>query len=313
MAQQTTTSPSQADILLESGTNELEVLVFRIGAQPYGVNVAKVREVIHLKTITASPGQPRCVKGVFNLRGVVLPLIDLHMYLNIEPIDADIKSHRIIVTEFNGNRASFQAESVDQIHRLSWQQIRPVPKAQGSHHFCVTGITEINDELVLMLDFESIFDHIAMQDKMHVEKVDNPLGIDRESQRVMLVEDSQFIRNLIEKVLIASGYVHVETHNNGLAAWQALEQIHASQGRLPCVVVTDIEMPQMDGLSLTRHIKEHSDMGRIPVVLFSSLITPDTLHKGQQVGADKQIAKPQLPELVGIIDNFMNPKSEAAA
>jgi chemotaxis signal transduction protein len=112
--------------------------------------------VILLETITASPGRPHCVKGIINLRDVVLPLIDLHLYLNIDPVDTDPRNHRIVVTEFNGNHASFQVEAVDQIYRMSWQQISPVPKADVGQHFSVTGITEINDELVLMLDFESM-------------------------------------------------------------------------------------------------------------------------------------------------------------
>jgi two-component system chemotaxis response regulator CheV len=152
-----------------------------------------------------------------------------------------------------------------------------------------------------------------MQDKLHVEHVENPLGVDREAQRVMLVEDSHFIRNLIEKVLVASGYEQVETHLNGQDAWHALQQQVANQEQTPSIIITDIEMPQLDGLALTRHIKDQPELKNTPVVLFSSLITEDTRHKGNQVGADKQIAKPQLPELVGIIDNLISPQPEAVA
>lgn len=326
MASVATGPQKQAEILLESGTNELEVLVFFLGGQPYGVNVAKVREVIQPQPVAASPGQPACVRGMFNLRGGMLPLVDLHRYFNIQPAESDPKKHRIIVTEFNGARAAFAVERVEHIYRMSWDQMRAVPESGGDDHFAITGITEINGQLVLMLDFESVFDHINMQDKLHVERVDNPLGVDRGSQRVWIVEDSKFIRLIMERVLTNSGYVQTRSFDNGLEAWKALQA--AVEGgadgeggeALPHLVITDIEMPQMDGLHLTRRIKSDARLAgregaRLPgaVLLFSSLITDDTRHKGDAVGADEQIAKPDLPRLVEIVDGWVQRVQKRAA
>jgi len=302
-----TTEPvrqGQAEILLESGTNELEVLVFYVGANAFGVNVAKVREVILPQTVAASPRQPACVLGMFNLRGKVLPLVDLHKYLNLPPTDANPKNRRIIVTEFNGVRAAFLVEKVDQIFRMSWSSMKPVPQISERHGFAVTGITEINNHLVLMLDFESILDHISMQDKLHVTSVENKLGVDRAACRVFVVEDSMFIREIMISVLTKSGYGSVEAFPDGLRAWQALQAAQTGERAMPTLVVADIEMPQMDGLALTRHIKEDPNLRHLPVVLFSSLITDDTRHKGTEVGADEQISKPQLPDLVNIVDGW---------
>jgi len=293
------------DILLESGTNELEVLVFGLGDQSYGVNVAKVREVILPVSVAASPGQPADVMGMFNLRGAVLPLVDLHSYFKIDPIDSGSSNHRIIVTEFNGAQAAFKVERVEQIHRMSWQEIRSVPDETGSDHMSVTGITELNGKLVLMLDFESIFDHIAMQNTLHVSQVENELGVDRGSIHIYLAEDSKFIRNIMQNVLTQSGYTNVSAFSNGQDCWDAIQASVRGERTKPNILITDIEMPQMDGLHLTRKARTTEAIQDIPIILFSSLITEDTRHKGEACGANAQIAKPEIPKLVHIIDGWI--------
>jgi two-component system chemotaxis response regulator CheV len=329
----------EANILLESGTNELEVLVFELAGQRYGVNVAKVREVILPVRVAASPQQPPCVMGMFNLRGGVLPLIDLHKYLNVPLTERTDTHHRVIVTEFNGQRAAFRVDGVEQIYRMSWTSMRPVPdtdfsipeaggsdgslatlsggggggESGGGGGFAITGITEINNELILMLDFESIFDHISMQDQLHVTQVDNTLGVQREQHLVFVADDSKFIRDIMHRVLLGSGYLSVKAHINGLELWNSLQLCVRDGKPLPDVIVTDIEMPQMDGLALTKRIKDDPNLRHIPVLLFSSLITQDTHHKGEQVGADDQIAKPQLPHMVQIIDRWIEKIETKAA
>ncbi|MEM9347458.1 MAG: chemotaxis protein [Planctomycetota bacterium] len=311
----TSRGQNQSEILLESGTNELEVLVFHLAGQSYGVNVAKVREVILPVKAAANPDQPEAVVGMFNLRGKVLPLVDLHDYFKLGPQTHDgPDQRRIIVTEFNGQMGAFLVDAVEHIHRLSWQNMREVPSIhEGANHFSVTGVTEINGKLILMLDFESIVDHIALNDQLHIKQVDNTLGVDRGSKRVYLAEDSRFIGGLMIDLLHNSGYTQAKLFRNGGLAWEALNELKQNGEAPPDLLVSDIEMPQMDGLALTRHIKEDPAFCEIPVILFSSLITPDTLHKGQQVGALKQINKPQLSELVQIIDAYFNDSLSQAA
>lgn len=306
---------SQSDILLESGTNELEVLVFSLAGQRYGVNVAKVREVILPVRATASPDQPAAVMGMFNLRGKVLPLVDLREYFDLGPREDDgPDDRRIIVTEFNGQMGAFQVDAVEHIHRMSWQNMREVPAIhEGANHFSVTGVTEIKDKLILMLDFESIVDHIALNDQLHIKQVENTLGVDRESKRVFMAEDSPFIGKLMINLLHNSGYTQARLFRNGGLAWQALHELKTTGGPMPELLVSDIEMPQMDGLALTRRIKEDAALADIPVILFSSLITPDTMHKGKQVGALTQINKPQLSELVQLIDRYFTGDLKQAA
>lgn len=311
-----------AEILLESGTNELEVLVFTLGGQRFGVNVAKVREVIHSVEVTQSPEQPEAVQGMFSLRGAVLPLVNLHTYLNIESHLEGVEHQRVIVTEFNGTQAAFSVEGVDSIYRMSWGSMRPVPEATGDDKFAITGIAEIGEDLIMMLDFESIYDHIAMQDNLHIDQVENELGVDRGSRKIMIAEDSNFIRGIIQNVLTNSGYGNIVICTDGAQAWNYMAGVANGQEQAPDLVITDIEMPQMDGLHLCKRIKETKGIDEIPVLLFSSLITNDTLHKGKQVGAAGQMAKPDILQLVQTVDQIMAgqyvssydqpPKTEAA-
>lgn len=303
------TNPNNSEILLESGTNELEVLIFGLGEQSYGVNVAKVREVILPVNVAASPGQPADVMGMFNLRGVVLPLVDLHSYFKIDPAgsanNSPNENHRIIVTEFNGSQAAFKVERVERIHRMSWQDIRSVPEETGSDHMSVTGIAELEGKLILMLDFESIFDSIAMQNTLHVTHVENELGVDRSSVNIFIAEDSKFIRDIMQKVLTTSGYTQISLFKNGQECWDAVQASVKGERAKPDMLISDIEMPQMDGLALTRKTRDISELQNIPIILFSSLITEDTRHKGEACGANAQIAKPEIPKLVGILDGWV--------
>lgn len=310
------------DILLEAGTNELEVLVFMLGTaeQPawFGVNVAKVREVIRSQPTYATPGQHRSVVGMFNIRGSVIPLIDLARHLSLATSDVAEKK-RVIITEFNGVRAGFLVDGVEQIYRMSWQRVRSSPTLSGlgrdearaslPNVGSTTGIVEIKDRLVQMVDFESVADAILMQDKLKVQSVENTLGVDRASKRVVIAEDSPFMRSVIERVFRASGYLAIEVFDNGESAWEAIQR-----GPVPDCVVSDIEMPRMDGLHLCKRIKGSPAFGPgVPVVLFSSLISQDNLNKGAQVGADMQVAKPELAEMVRLVDRAVSGKLKTAA
>ena len=327
------------DILLEAGTNELEVLVFRLGGVWLGVNVAKVREVIRPVKTIAAPHQHPSVIGMFNIRGSVLPVVDLSRHLGIESEvsarferarhgiaagaegdDAGAQGAkalrqdegRVIITEFNGLRCGFLVDNVEQIHRMSWQKVRPAPDlsqvgAASGVVSTTTGIIELNGRLVQMVDFESVADSILLQEKLHVSSVDNPLGVDRAGKRVVMAEDSPFMRQLMQRVFLASGYAGLEVYPDGQAAWDAIHASASMPGsRRIDAVVSDIEMPRMDGLHLCKRIKETPALKDVPVVLFSSLISQDNLKKGRQVGASVQIPKPELSEMVLLVDKVVS-------
>lgn len=297
-------------ILLDAGTNELEILVFRMGKQRYGVNVAKVREVIRGETPSEPPRMHPSIIGIINKRGALIPLVDLGKHLGQAPIDVDnIEDARIIVTEFNGMTIGFVVESVERIHRVGWDRVGSVPELSDpsgtdSYSTC-TGIIKFDEHLLLMVDFESITDSICMEDRLHVTSIENTLGVDRGSVRIVVAEDSAFMRSAIEKAFRASGYSGVEILPDGAAAWRSIREA-ADGGRTPDVVITDIEMPMMDGLSLTKAIKGDSRFRDVPVILFSSLVTAENKKKGEQVGANIQIAKPDLTQIIHVVDRFVH-------
>ncbi len=302
------------DILLDAGTNELEILVFSIDGAWFGLNVAKVREVIKPVEVTASPNQHPSVIGMFNIRGHVIPVVDLAKHLGItdERPESRGLEGRVIITEFNGHRTGFLVDRVDQIHRVSWSQVKPAPDVNIGKGYgpgsdarpvsSTTGTLEIDGCLILMIDFESVADSILVDRELHLDVVDNPHGVDRKTKRVILAEDSPFMRKLITDVFKRSGYEKLETFADGLSAWEAVQRNPETIDAL----ISDIEMPRMDGLALSKRVKETPALSRIPILLFSSLISKDNIKKGKQVGVEVQVPKPKLEDMVLLVDKLVS-------
>jgi two-component system chemotaxis response regulator CheV len=316
------------DILLDAGTNELEVLIFTMHGAWFGVNVAKVREVIRPVRTFATPGQHPSVVGMFNIRGSVMPVVDLAFHMGLAERCSDILAgdKRIIITEFNGHQAGFVVDTVDQIHRLSWEKVKPSPDLNVVGSFgnaageaseirpgSTTGTIELDGRIILMIDFESVADSILHEDKLHIDRVENEFGVDRASKKVIVVEDSSFMRGVLERVFRASGYDQLRIYPDGASAWEAVLDTVDRRGETLDAVVSDIEMPRMDGLALARRIREHSSTRDMPIVLFSSLISKDNLKKGEQVGVNAQIAKPELADMVRLIDRIVSGESIESA
>lgn len=300
------------DILLEAGTNELEILVFFLDGGPFGVNVAKVREVITPLQVHRIPASHPSVEGAFQLRDKVVPLIGLRAHLGMAPVTEEQRlereGSRIIITEFNQAVHAFRVDAVEQIHKVSWEQINPMPHVTESNGSPITSIAKINNKLVPMLDFEMIIDRIQTMNQLRTGPVPNRWNVDRGSKHVAVAEDSQTVHKLIVDSLIHSGYANVHAFTNGHDLWRFLESRVDARGERADqidIVVSDIEMPRIDGLHVTRKIREHSALRHLPVVLFSSLITPDNLKKGEAVGATAQISKPQLHTVVDLIDEIL--------
>jgi len=296
----------EKEILLESGTNELEVLVFHVGEYRFGINVAKVREVLPAMSITHLPKAHPSIRGVFKLRDQVIPCVSLLDYLGIETV-RDQSESTIILTDLNQQQTAFLVDEVDRIHRLSWQNILAVPSLEALSHTPVTALARCEDRLVVMLDFEMILDEITSQ-YFRTDAVENPLGLPRETLKILLAEDSPTVREAIGETLRKSGYVQLEFFENGLEAWKWLERRLAESGHVEAfadLLICDVEMPQMDGFHLTKRIKDHPQLRSLPVLLYSSIITPDNRKKGLAVGADAQVSKPQLREVVRLADELI--------
>ncbi len=296
--------PTQHDILLESGTNELEVLVFHIDDQRYGVNVAKVREVIKPLDITSLPHTHAAVLGVFQLRSTVIPAINLKRCLGKEP--SVQPESKIIIMEFNDTRMGFLVDSVEQIYRVSWQDVAPMPDVEGVSESSLTSIAHIGDNIILMLDFEKLVFDIGWVD-LFERNARNIVGnVARNDRRLLLAEDSHVMRTLIKGNLVKAGYSNVTVCADGQEAWDTLQQSVIQDGECPFdLVITDIEMPRIDGLHLTRRIREHPGLKGLPIVIFSSLVSVDNEKKCEAVGADAQITKPQLDKLVELVDGLI--------
>lgn len=293
------------DILLESGTNELEVLVFRVGEYRLGINVAKVREVLDKQVVTEVPQAHPSVVGCFTLRQSVVSCVSLHRHLGQPPVASD--SCNLILAEFNQSQTAFMVDQVERIHRIGWKQMLPPPPIVTESEAPITGLTEIGDSLVMMLDFEKIASEIAGANEQ-IEAVSNPGGVDRTSAHLLVVDDSPTVRKSLYAMLKRSGYQHVTLFEHGLEAWKWVQEKFSETQDWRSVadlVVSDVEMPAMDGLHLTRNIKEHPQLQRIPVVLYSSIATPDNQKKGESVGADAQITKPELSRVVELADSFV--------
>ena len=300
---------TQTNILLESGTNELEIVEFYLDEQDYrgyyGVNVAKVVEIIRMQPVTSMPQMRHpSVLGAFSHRGgKIVPLVDLAHYLNKE--QGELSERKIIVTEFNNIVTGFVVSGVNRIHRMSWNKVEAPGKfLQEISRSSVTGVVRMEDRVVFILDMENVVAELDPNLAIRFNKIPDELRHQDKIYTILHADDSGNIRNLVKRLLEESGQFKVIQAVSGEEAWDVLLKMKAEAegGGKPLheavhAVITDIEMPRMDGLALCRHIKEDPSLKYLPVALFSSLITQSLEHKGRSVGADAQFAKPDLQRL----------------
>ncbi|OPY83051.1 MAG: Chemotaxis protein CheV [Syntrophorhabdus sp. PtaU1.Bin153] len=298
-----------SNILVETGTNEVEILEIFIDEEDYrgyyGVNVAKVLEIIPLPTQIIRPPNTtsRFAIGLFNHREKIVPLIDLAMWLGRARTER--KPPNVLITEFNNIVNAFLVSGVTRIHRIAWNDIRPMDGYMEGISESITGVVELERKIVLLLDLEKAIADMnpdlaitgsarRSMDTPQAESLDEPI-------RVLHADDSGVVRRNVKRLLEENNNFVVESFINGEAAWTHLMDVKKRVHEQNCnlhdlvdVVLTDVEMPGMDGYHLCKLIKEDQELKSLPVVLFSSLITDRLLHKGQSVGADGQFAKPDL-------------------
>ncbi len=295
-------------ILLETGTNEFEIVEFSIGAVNYGINVAKVREVITSADfpVTRMPQAHPYIDGLFTLRGRSMPLVNLPRCLNVDSME---QPKNIIVTEINNYNIGFLVDNVSRIHRISWKDMETAPEVGDQSR--VVGIIKMKDRIVLLLDFESIIAEINPEINAKlttIEDAEIETKAKRSAMHVVVAEDSSMLRELLVTTLHESGYRYVRDFNNGKSAWEYLEILADKEGPIEDqvrIVVTDIEMPQMDGHRLLKLIRDNDRLKDVPVVLFSSLISEEMKRKGDDLGASGQISKPEINQLIGLLDTLI--------
>ena len=304
------TDKNKQEILLESGTNELEIVEFSIADAMYAINIAKVREIIKAEIdLVSVPDAHSSIEGAINLRGKIIPVVNLARHLN-EELKLEKKVNRIIIAEFNKMTIGFLVSSVAKIHRLSWRQVeQPSDMLQTEGGYAV-GIIKIKEKVLFLLDFEKIAAHINPKAGIVSPRdggyVPAATSVDRSVKTILVAEDSEFTRGMIIDYLKEAGYKTIIA-NNGEEAWAHVSHAMAAPGFKDIadhiqLVITDIEMPQMDGLHLIKKIKEEKKSRALPCVAFSSMITPELKLKCKEVGADGEIAKPDIATLVELVD-----------
>ncbi|MEX3714274.1 chemotaxis protein [Cytobacillus horneckiae] len=291
-------------ILLESGTNELEIVEFAMGPNKFGINVNKVREIINPVSVVPIPHAHPHILGIMELRGEVLPVISIERTLNTAQSN-EPDHEKFIVAEFNQQKFVFHVHNVIQIHRISWSQIEKASDMYQGEDNPVLGIIKMDHSMILMLDFEKIITDINPQAGITIDKMQSLGERERSMKKIVIAEDSPMLRRLLKVTLNEAGFSNLTFFENGSDCLDYLQSAAKKEGSIleeVQIVITDIEMPMMDGHHLTKRIKEDATLKEVPVIIFSSLITDDLRHKGQMVGADAQVSKPEIEELVKMID-----------
>lgn len=303
-------------ILLDTGTNEVEIAEIVIGDQSFGINVAKVQQIIQAANtdITHLPTGHPSLLGTFLFRERSIPLIDLKHALYREYISQD-QNPIILVTEFNRTTLGFMINGAQRIHRFSWDDLQPLSPFLRNNTSHITGTLTVDKTDIMILDIEQLTSEILPNVAFRESADEMKRGDLRELRgqtTILYAEDSAFVRGSVVRELKKHGYVNVIEADNGKTALTHVHdlKLEAEKGKFPLTnklhgVLTDIEMPQMDGLTLCRKLKKEMNLTDLPVVIFSSLISDQMKRKCDEVGADEALSKPQIEEIITTLDRFV--------
>lgn len=291
-------------ILLENGTNELEVLEFTLDGNSFGINVAKIKEIINYMPVTPIPNSHPSIEGVFMPRDRMITAIDLKNCLQRGVSQPD--EGLFIVTNFNKLDIAFHVDNVEGIHRVSWADIIK-PDSTISADSSALGVIKVDDKLIIILDFEKIIADISPETGLRTAQIDALGERERIDVPILIAEDSVLLNRLIVDALTKAGYGNLIHTSNGQEAYDIIQEFKEKgtlDKHVKCVI-TDIEMPIMDGHHLTKLIKTDDATKDIPVVIFSSLVNDEMRMKGEKLGADAQLSKPEIGDLVKVLDELL--------
>lgn len=304
-------------ILLECGTNEVEILEFFLGKQSFGINVAKIAQIVPYapEQLTILPATAPEVRGSLLWQGRSLPLIDLALLLH-RPLTADPEPRPVVlVTAFNNGYHGFLATGVNRITRIGWDAVRPLARFLGNYSSAISGSIQVEGREILLIDFEYLVATL-FPNNQEEEEATPPTHPDtaakRAAKKIFLADDSPFIRETIAKLLHKNGYTQVQAFKDGREAWKLLHELQQKRASQPSAIretvdllISDIEMPEMDGLTLCRQLKKELGLTDLPVILFSSLVNSSLAHKCQEVGADGFTSKPEFQKLLRQMDQLL--------
>ena len=293
-------------ILLENGTNELEVLQFELDGNAYGINVAKIKEIIPYQPVTPVPNSHPSIEGIFMPRDVMITAIDLK---NCLQRGDSTPGGLFIITNFNKLDIAFHVDSVKGIHRVSWQDIiKPGATVSSADESISTGIVKLDDNLVIILDFEKIVTDINPETGLKMSEILELGDRSRTDVPILIAEDSVLLNKLIVDSLKKAGYTNLIHTQNGQEAYDIITECKEKgtlDEHVQCII-TDIEMPIMDGHRLTKLVKNDPATEKIPIIIFSSLVNDEMRKKGESLGADAQLSKPEIGNLVRTVDSLVS-------
>lgn len=299
------------NILLESGTNELEVLEFTLGNNHYGINVAKIREILTYQPVTPVPNSHPSIEGIFMPRDTMITVVNLKRCLGM--MESGQNEGLFIITNFNKLNIAFHVDAVLGIHRVSWEAIiKPDSTINTQDNSASTGVIKMDNKLIIILDFEKIVTDISPETGLKVSDMEDMGSRERCDSPILIAEDSPLLSKLITDCLKKAGYTNLIVTMNGQEAWDKLLEFKRDgivRDKVHCII-TDIEMPLMDGHRLTKLVKTDDSMKKIPLIIFSSLVNEEMRVKGTQLGADAQLTKPEIGNLVAAIDNLIDKSME---
>ena len=292
-------------ILLENGTNELEVLEFRLDGNAYGINVAKIKEIINYMEVTPVPNAHPSIEGIFMPRDTMITAIDLKNCLQRGTTEP---GGLFIITNFNKLDIAFHVDSVVGIHRVSWRDIiKPGSTVSTTEDGISTGIIKFEDRLIIILDFEKIVTDINPETGLKLTDIEELGERHRIDVPILIAEDSPLLNKLIVDSLHKAGYANLIHTENGQQAYDVIQECKKEgtlKDHVQCII-TDIEMPIMDGHRLTKLVKSDDTTKDIPIVIFSSLVNDEMRRKGESLGANAQLSKPEIGNLVRTVDELV--------
>ena len=293
-------------------TSVLELMEFSMAGNAFGINVAKVIEIMRRCPITPMIKSHPCIEGVFKPRGKIITVINLPRYMQMEEeIDGD--KDMFMLTNFDNVNAAFHVHSVEGMHQIKWSDVeKPSSIIYGGNDSVITGTTKIGEKIITIIDFEKVLFDINPETGLQLSEVKVMGERDRNEKPIVVVEDSVFLKKMILQALEMAGFTEITAFDNGEDAWEYLQKVRADckSIHMPVesqvsIIITDIEMPRMDGHHLTQLVKNDDFLKKIPILVFSSLIDEAQKLLGEKFGVDAHLSKPQIGKLVSTIDEWI--------
>jgi len=293
-------------------TSLLELMEFTMAGDSFGINVAKVTEIMRYTRITPMTLSHPCIEGVFKPRGKLVTVINLPRYMALQDSE-NPEQDMFMLTNFDNVNAAFLVHTVEGMHRISWSNVeRPSSIVYGSNDSVVTGTTKIGDKIVTIIDFEKVLYDINPETGLQISEIQRMGEREHIIKPIVVVEDSVFLRRMLLESLEVAGYSNIAAFDNGQDAWEyltkcrneCLENITPIEKKVS-IIITDIEMPRMDGHHLTKLVKNDDVLSKVPVIVFSSLIDEAQKQNGEKLGVNAHLSKPQIGKLVTTLDEWI--------